>query len=243
MRPLVLALTTAVLVAAVVPARDGDGPRPSGPRTTDPDRRPRLHEYLAAFHRLSPAMQGRVRKLDRDLHDEDVVTRVRLFGVMERYASWLARLAEADRLRIEAAPAGAERLRVVRDLLEQQWLNGVPAEYAGKPESVERWRREERERQQARAQSLRLAEELALLPAVQQQRFRADVQKFVKDRLEPALDPKERKRLESVSSKGTWYAYFHTVLVLSEAHNLRPPGPIDLWERFRDPRPRPNRPE
>src|SRR5436305_10262731 len=113
MRLPLLTLRAAGLAAAGLPARDAADSRPVR-RATDPEHRDRLKQYLAAFRRLSPEAQERVRKLDQDLQDEDAATRVRLTGVMERYALWLSRLPEADRTRIRAAPAGPERLRVAR---------------------------------------------------------------------------------------------------------------------------------
>src|SRR5205085_8673261 len=102
---------TAAVLAAAVPARDGaEEHRPAAGRVADPERRARLERHLAAFHRLSPDLQARVRKLDAELHAEDAATRARLSGVMERYAGWLARLPGADRRRVEAAPAGPGRL-------------------------------------------------------------------------------------------------------------------------------------
>ena len=239
MRPLALTLLTAALLAAAVPARDGaDERRPTAGRVTDPERRARLERHLTAFHRLSPEMQARVRKLDAELSAEDTATRARLFGVMERYAGWLARLPEAGRRRVEAAAAGPERLRVVRELLDEQWRDSLPKDVAGDPARVEKWRKEEHERQAARLQSLRAAEEAVLLPALQQQRFREETQKYVKETLGPKLAPQQRKRLENAATRGG-HGYFHLVLMLSEAHKLTPPGPAGQWERFREPRPKP----
>ncbi len=245
MRPLALTLLTAGLLAAAVPAEDSPGaehPPSSAPGSSDPERRARLQTYLAAFHRLSPDMQARVRRLDQALHEEDPATQARLLGVMERYAGWLARLPEADRRRVHAAAAGPERLQVVRELLDRQWRDGLPEPYrrqlaqapdAEKANLLEKWRQEDRERHQLRLQALRTAEE-ATLP-VRQAKFRDEAQKFVKEKLEPVLAPREKLRLARAWS-GPWYGYLHTVLVLSEAHNLKPPGPAEQWERFRPPR-------
>jgi hypothetical protein len=249
MRPLALTLLAAGLLAAGLPARDGPDDRRPTRRASDPERRGRLQQSLAAFHRLSPETQAKVRQLDKALHeDEDVATRVRLFGVMERYAGWLARLPEADRRRINSAPAGPDRLRVVRDTLDQQWLDGLPPAYherlakaapADRTRLLEKWRKDEHDRQQERILAMRKVEEEAFpLMAVRQRQFRDAVQKYVKDTLEKQLSPKEKQRLAGVEARGPGYAYFHQVLMLSDAHRLKPPGPAEAWERFRDPRPR-----
>jgi hypothetical protein len=122
----------------------------------------------------------------------------------------------------------------IRDLLDEQWLASVPKGVT----DIEKWRKDEADRRRVRQQSLRNAEEAALLlPAVQQQgKFREDVRKWVEEMLEPQLDSKEKKRLETAATKGPPYAYFHTVLVLSEAHRLKPPGLAAQWDRFREPR-------
>src|SRR5439155_17851889 len=121
-----------------------------------------------------------------------------------------------------------------RGLLEQQWRASLPKGVT----DVEKWRRDEAARRRVRLQSLRNAEEAALLlPAVQQQgKFREEVRKWVEDVLEPQLDPKDKKRLETAATKGPPYAYFHTVLVLSTTHGLKPPWPAQQWERSREPR-------
>src|SRR5690349_20087578 len=119
----------AVVAAAAVAAGDGADDRRPARRPTGPDPRDRtrvLKQYLIAYHRLSPEAQERVTRLDLDPQDEDAATRTRLVGVMERYALWLARLSDADRARVRSTPAGPERLRVVRDVMDQQWLADLP---------------------------------------------------------------------------------------------------------------------
>src|SRR4051794_25098699 len=149
MRRLSLALFAIVAVAAGEP----DERRPVRRADSDPER---LKQYLSAYHRLSPAAQERLKRLDQELSDEDAATRTRLFGVMDRYALWLTRLPEADRKHVQAAAAGPERLRVVRELLEKQWLDNLPPARkdqltkAGESERVkliDAWHREDRQRQ------------------------------------------------------------------------------------------------
>jgi hypothetical protein len=251
MRPLVLTLLTAGLLAATLPARDGlgDDRRPAR-WANDPERRPRLQQYLAAFRRLSPEMQAKVRQLDKALYeDEDAVTRARLLGVAERYAGWLSRLPESDRGRVNAAPAGPERLRVVREVLERQWIDGQPPAYrerlasaapAERTRLLDKWRSDEQERQRERVLALRVAEEAALpIMPERQRKFREEVQKFVKEQLEPKLNARQKERLATAAVKNPAFGYFHQVLLLSELYKLKPPGPPEVWERFREPRSRP----
>jgi hypothetical protein len=244
MRPLPLALFVSALAIATLPARDAQDDRRTVRRAAEPDRQ-RLQQYLAAFRRLSPEVQARVRRLDKDLQEEDKATRDRLFGVMERYALWLSRLSDTDRQRIQAASAGPERLSVVRAVLDQQWLDGLPpgrkellakASAAEQKTLIEKWRKEDQQRQLDRNWELRRVQE-AMIPGVAERRkqFRDDVERFVKKDLEPLLTPREKQRLQTAASRGTGtFAYLHQVWVLSAAHNRTPPGSEDVWMMFRD---------
>src|SRR4051812_21012201 len=185
MRRLFLTLF-AVAVGAVALAA-GDAPEERRPvrRALDPEYRDRLKQYLTAYRRLSPEAQERVRQIDQELQEEDAATRTRLTGVMERYAMWLSHLPEADRNRVQAVPAGQERLRVVRDVLEKQWLDGLPparkAQLARSSETergklVEQWHDEDRARQRERMFGLR--ETMFPLQTERIKQLRDDVQKF-----------------------------------------------------------------
>jgi phage anti-repressor protein len=243
MRPLLISLLVVAAGVVALSARDAVDSRPVR-RTSDPER---LKQYLAAFRGLPPAAQERVRQLDKDIQDEDPGTRARLIGVMERYALWLSRLSDADRGRIQSAPAGPERLRVVRDVLEQQWLESLPparkaqltqATDEERKALVTRWHNEDRQREQDWAVSLRTTQEMAILGRDERMKtFREEVAKFVKNDLEPKLTPREKKGFQPVRDRvPSGYNFFHQVLVLSEIHGLKPPGPPDIWDRFRMPR-------
>jgi hypothetical protein len=247
MRKPILTLFMIALAASALPARDTSEDARPVRRTTDGDRRARLQEYLAAFRHLSPTAQARIRQLDADLRDEDAETRTRLFGVMERYALWLSRLSGADRSRVEVAPAGKERLDIVRSIVEQQWLDNLPPTRkemlanATDPERatlLERWHKEAQARQQDRAWALRSLQE-RMLPdqAEKRKRFLDDVDKFVQDKLNPKLSTKQRQRLQTTSARGPGtYLYLHQVWMMSQNHNLTPPGPPEIWAMFREPR-------
>jgi hypothetical protein len=62
--------------------------------------------------------------------------------------------------------------------------------------------------------------------------------------LDPKLTSRERNRLATLAAKGTANPnYLHQVWALSEAHKLTPPGPPDIWDRYREPRRGPKLPE
>ncbi len=243
MRMLLFTLFVAAVGTATLPARDAADVRPS----SDPDHGDRLKQYLAAFRRLPPTVRERVRQLDKEVQEEDPPTRARMVGVMERYALWLSRLSDSDRQRIQAAPAGPDRLHVVRDVMEQQWLDALPparktqlakATDAERKTLVTKWHNEERERNLERATVLRATQEMAILSQDERmKKFRDDVAKYVKNDLEPKLGQKEKARFQTIKERAFGgYNYFRQVLLLSEMHGLTPPGPPDIWERFRLPR-------
>ena len=235
MRPQAVPIGLTLLLVAGLPlaARDGDAPARA---ITDPDRRAHLKGNLTLFRQMSPEIQDRVRELDRALHqDEDAATRARLWTVMERYAGWLSRLPAEEREKIEAAPPGPERVARVRDMLERQWRNGLPAAYrkqlANTPRDqqdalLEKWRTEDRARRRARLDALRRIEEGMFNP-----KFFDDLQKFVKDTLEPKLTDAEKKRLAKIP-KTQRLNFCHQVYVFSQRHGLTPPGPAEVWQQI-----------
>jgi hypothetical protein len=246
MRLFLITLFAAAAGTAALSARDAVDSRPAH-RSNDPDRTDRLKQYLAAFRGLPPATQARVRRLEKDIQEEDPATRARLVGVMERYALWLSHLSEADRKLVQAAPAGPERLRVVHEVMEQQWLDGLPAarkaQLANATEAerttvITRWHNEERQRNLERTLTLRATQEMAILGQDERMKvFREQVATYVKNELEPKLTPKELKRLQTIKQNApASFNYLRQVLALSELHRLQPPGPPDIWDRFRLPR-------
>jgi hypothetical protein len=242
----VLTLDQSDLFADDGTGRGSEDRRPAR-RATDPDHRDRQKAYLTAYRRLAPEPQEQLRQIDQELHEEDAVTRGRLFGVMDRYALWLSRLPEGDRQRVQTATAGTERLRVVRELLDKQWLDGLPparkeklakATAEEQAKLIEKWHREERDRQQDRMFALRAVEEM-MIPGQPERfkQFRDDVQRFVRTELEPKLTAREKTRLQAATGKGPGtFNYLHQVWVLSEAKKLKPPGTPDLWAPFLEPR-------
>jgi hypothetical protein len=92
----------------------------------DADHFARLQRDLAAFRGLSEEKQGKLRRLDHDLQAKEAATQTRLWRVMHRYADWLERLPENQRNRIDAAATSDERLQIIRDLRDREWLNRLP---------------------------------------------------------------------------------------------------------------------
>ena len=93
----------------------------------DPDHYARLQRDLRAFWALPPGRRKQMRQLDQDLQHADARTRKRLWAVLERYHAWLEALPEADRRRVEGAANADERLRVIREVRDRQWVEHLPA--------------------------------------------------------------------------------------------------------------------
>ena len=220
-------LLAVVAGGAAVPASVG----PRGP-ATDSDRAAFLRRQLARFQALPPARQEQIRELDRQLHELDEPTRDRLFRVMEEYADWLDRLPEADRQRVKSAADANERLRVVRDLREKEWLKSLPKTYreqyaAAKPAEqarlVEKWRLEEQERREEWVIARQHWDELKTLevPAMfQPEDFRSQVQHFADKRLLPRLSPEERKRVEA--ARWNPITYGRLLVEMTDKHPILP---------------------
>jgi hypothetical protein len=236
-----LALLSGGMLALASRGPAADTPR----RPIDPQTRARLEANLAAFHHLSPAKQAAMRQLDKALHDEDAITRQRLFGVMHRFAGWLSRLPTDDRRRLVEATASADRLRLVRETLDRQWFADLPKAqrdaYTARPSEqaalLEKWKAEDRERRTMRAEALRDIEFGATGLPFGDPTFRGEVQKFVREVLEPKLTDRERKQLNQAWRVG-WLPYAVKVANLSESKGLKPPGSAEQWRKLAERRPR-----
>jgi hypothetical protein len=86
----------------------------------------RLQRDLRDFWALPEAKRQRLRRLDKELHDLDAKTRKRLWKVAERYIAWLERLPDDERRRIEATEDLRERLTLIKEIRERQWIERLP---------------------------------------------------------------------------------------------------------------------
>ncbi len=206
----------------------------------DPDHYARLQRDLRAFWALPPARRRQMRQLDESLHEAEPRARKRLWAVLERYRAWLEALPEADRQRVEAAAGSDERLRVIREIRERQWVERLPAKVREELEQLPP------ERRQARVTLLRKEEQrhrrewrrgLRLPPPVRPTTLKAfppEFQAFVQNVLAPQLSPKEKERLLNAETK--WPQYVRALDRLSRDHPVLPPlrqvGPIVKYEQL-----------
>ncbi|MFL5243718.1 MAG: hypothetical protein ACJ8FY_16570 [Gemmataceae bacterium] len=92
----------------------------------DPDHYARLKQDFRSFLELSAEDQERLRRFDRELHDESPKMQKRLWRVLDRYSTWLAGLASEDRRRIADAGDSLERLFIVKELRQKEWIGRLP---------------------------------------------------------------------------------------------------------------------
>jgi hypothetical protein len=101
---------------------------PAAPRPGSADAPPANREELTALFKSFPtARQQQLRTLDQQFHDLPLPERDHLGRVLETYAVWADRLADADRRELLSAPTPAARLDAVRRLREKTWRDALPA--------------------------------------------------------------------------------------------------------------------
>jgi hypothetical protein len=208
----------------------------------DPEHYKRLQTDLRAFHALPAERQQKIRDLDRQLHELDLTTQARLWAVLDRYHTWLERLPEAQRQQVKETANPADRLKLIRALREQEWIDRLPAKVRGelaklppgeKATEVARLRRQER------------AQRLFWIQAPQRpspetrpgrlSEFPSEVQVFVRDLLMPRLNADEKAQLRR--AEGKWPELARTIRELSDRHPVLPPlppprGPITKYDHL-----------
>jgi len=165
--------------------------------------------------------------MDRELHEEDPVTRERLMRVMERYVEWLETLTASERAYLEQAAAPEEKARRVRELREMQWIKTLPeadrkrielASQAERPAVISEIK--ERDRQ------LRLEWDRAVTQAAQnQERVQSEIQRWQKEvraKLTGLNKKEELARLTEAGKKGRPILLIH-LAELSELYGVEIP--------------------
>lgn len=213
----------------------------------EPDHYARLLRDLRAFEALPPDRQERERRFDHELREEDPAAEAHLWEVLERYTDWEDRLPDADQRRIDGTGDRAERLKIVIELRDREWVERLPwAERADlqamtepiRSKRIAILRYEERQR---RKQWRDWADGLPT-PAdggPRQDRpshlteFPEAVQAFVKDKLAPMLSDEENAQLKNADGK--WPQLARTLADLSAKHPYLPPlpsGPVVKLEQL-----------
>jgi hypothetical protein len=206
----------------------------------DPDHYARLQRDLRAFWAMPPARRKQMRQLDEKLHQADPKARKRLWAVLERYHAWLEALPEADRARVEAATSTEERLRVVREIRERQWVERLPKRVREellqlpperRPARIALLRKEEQRHRREWRRGVRLPP-----PArpTTLKAFPPEFQAFVQNVLTPQLSAGEKERLKKAEKK--WPQFVRVLDRLSQDHPVLPPprlgDPVVKYEQL-----------
>ena len=233
--------TTAVLAGLCLVTVAAPGPRETPLNPTDHDYLYRQHVW---FQNQDLETQQRYRRLHAAYEALPADEQSELARVLQTYQTWLARLPDADRELVYSATTAAERLAVVRNLRDAEWVAALPAPYrreyegltdeAARRAKVATWRAEmaDRHEEWAVARSNWPDFQPGRLPPALQNEL-PNVKRFVEN-LRPALTDEERRQLgqaEDVSeNQGLNYSLFWVVANLADAHPLCPGrvGPKDF---------------
>jgi hypothetical protein len=191
----------------------------------DPEHYARLKRDFRAFMALPADKRDRLRELDHDLREEDASSQARLFRVLDRYATWLDHLPDEDRARIEAAPNAADRLRVVKELREREWIAQLPRAEQKRieatpadlqPRVIADLRQEERNRHREWQLALWNAEDTGNRSAnpARPSEFPPETRLYITATLLPMIGEERRKHLSD--AEGKWPDYARLVLEYSQ---------------------------
>ncbi len=206
-------------------------------RRGEPGQYERLKQALADFHTLPVEEQDRLRRLDRELHEEDSYTQVRLLAVLHRYTAWLAHLSPEDGRRITEAADADERLRSIKEMREKEWVQSLPAANRREIEAKQGKERaalihafrdtESRRRREWADVVLRAAQsaELSHAAGLRLIDLPPELQTFIHGNLRPLLSRSETGKLDRSEGQGS--AYARVLLELADKYGWAIPGSKD----------------
>jgi hypothetical protein len=229
------------LLSSVLCTLAADGP-------LNPDDPNYLRRQYAWFQKQDPSRQQQLRRLHAEFTQLPLEEQAHLTRVMQAYNAWLAKLPDADRQRVFAAPTAADRLDEIRKLRERDWVDTLPKpfrdEYAtldpdGRHEKVQQWRTEDAERHEewALAQRNWAENPPGKIPPIFQGDSRP-LEEFVAHLSENLTDG-EKRSLEEARAEvpnGNYFAYPRQIVRLADQHPIFPwkeVGPKD-WKSLPD---------
>jgi hypothetical protein len=191
----------------------------------NPEQYERMLEDLKAFLDLSPETRARLRQLDTDLNSTATDPKVR--SAFLRYAEWFNNLPDELRRKIEAAPTSYERLRLIKEIREQQWVDRLPkakrdqvnkARGDERVALIQRFRQEEKKRRQEWQFAAKYWDELVTGPPPKRA---AEIsfpgsRSFVEGVLIPRLSDTDKKFLHN--AEGKWPDYPRAVVELADRY-------------------------
>ncbi len=182
---------------------------------------------FVAFLALPAEKQERIRRLDRELQEQDPEHQVVLYRVMQRYFDWLERLPPEQRERIEQAKSSEEKLRHIREIREEQWIGTLPKAdrdhiKAAKNDDDRRKRiAATREKEYGREMDWLFAQarvgEMSDTHLEEIRKLRVALEQNKKN----PLSTEEREQLRSFQGKGP--AYLRLLIDLSQKHDVPVP--------------------
>jgi hypothetical protein len=202
----------------------------------DPEHAARLQRDLAAFYTLPAERQEQIRALDRQIHEADPVTQVRLWGVLERYTEWLEKLPEAERRAVQEAE---DKATVIRGLRQREWIERLPRSIRDELDKlpaekriarIKELRLQERRQRVAWQRSLGGKDDPVLQPRHMRD-FPSDVQTFLQKELLPRLNKMEQAALNK--AEGNWPDYPKLIATLSDRYPVLPEGPLGKIGSFK----------
>jgi hypothetical protein len=201
----------------------------------DPVAYAELMRQAGEFLRLPEERREQLVQLDSEFRRQDPARQARLKVILQRYTAWRQRLGEDDRQRLHDAPTAADRLRLVRELRERDWVrrfSKAQRDQIARLPNPERTAlihkiRQERQRQKEEWQlAFRFWDELHMkkpsLPT-RLDEMPSAVQAYFKEYLRPHLSQEELASLTTV--EGNWPNYPRKLLELADRHPLALPGP------------------
>jgi len=197
------------------------------------DHAARLTRDMNDYFALPPERQQALRDLDARLHSGEAAAQARLWGALDRYAAWLDRQPEEKRREVLDAPP-TERLALLRQMREKEWLSAQPARVKAEIEKLPADARTKRiatlraDERRSRAGLPVVPDRLKPAKPVKPADLPLDARKFLAETLEPALPREEKEALKK--AEGKWPEYPKALLSLSERYlvyrPLEKPGPI-----------------
>jgi hypothetical protein len=209
----------------------------------NPDDPAYIRRQYVWFQAQDAARQQQLRRLHAEFIDLGPEDQARLTRVMQTYNAWLAHLPAVDKERVLSAPSAAERLEVIRELREHEWVESLPRpyreEYAklegdARRQRVQEWRTEDADRREdwVLAQRHWIEYPQGKVPQVFLNEGRA-LDTFV-EHLRQNLSDAERKDLDDAQKGaedfGNYFWYAREIVRLADLHPILPGriGPKDF---------------
>jgi hypothetical protein len=180
-------------------------------------------EDLADFRSLLADQREHLVKFAAEWQELDPEVRGRLGKVLMRYTDWLARLPEAERKSIAAAPSTQKKVELIRKLREKQWLGRQPKADRDKVENAKN--EADRQKQLADLREKERRREMNwqffLIRGEDQQVFTQQMGKLHED-VAAKIRGEDRPKLANARKEG-WPLYPKTLLELAQKYSVPVP--------------------